>query len=64
MMETWKVLSEDEARENKAALEAEYELRGRTTHPVTFRPYAMYRHKWETGEIVLVPMEREVADAQ
>ena len=63
-METWKVLSEDEARQNAPALEAEYELRGRTTHPVNLRPYAMFRHKWERDEVVLVPMEREVVDAQ
>ena len=61
-METWKVLTEQEAQQSKPGLDAEYIERGVTNHPVTFRPYKMLRHKWELGEIVLIPLERDLVE--
>ena len=61
-MEQWKVLTDDEAIQNKPALDADFDQRGVMNHPVNFRPYKFLRHKWEPNEIVLVPMEREVLD--
>jgi hypothetical protein len=63
-MVIWHILDENEASQNKDNFEKEYEMRGTLSHPITFRPYAMYQHKQEKSQVYLVPMQLTDVDEQ